>query len=238
MVGFRLAKKSDSDLLRRINKLEKRVIKYRKLDRIDFALLGVSSIFGLLFAGVNYIIGDFALFILIPTFIIAWVMPFYLNFSANVSSTELIEHVRAWIYFFGGLFFYVIATFIIFASSHGLLKDWLVLFMILTLTTLWSRIPKINKKLTKIIFGWYGAKIGKKVEEKFYQTLQIAFTGSTFFAGSTLFFYLGYRYYQIYLILSNIEILLGSLCFLIISPLMFFYGLKNLISFEKSIKRK
>ena len=230
--------KSNSDLQRRISKLEKRVIKYRKLDRIDFALLSVSSILGLFFAGVNYIIGNFALFILIPTFIIAWVMPFYINLSTDVSSIKLIEHVRAWIYFFGGLLFYVVATFVIFASSHGFLKDWLVLFIIFALASLWSKIPQINKKLMKIIFGWYGEKVTKRAEEKIYHTLNIAFTEVTFFAGFSLFFYLGYLYIQLYQILSNIEILLGSLYFFITGFVMLIYGLKNLISFEIIIKRR
>lgn len=229
------------NLQKRISTLEKRVIKYRKLDRIDFALLSVSSIFGLFFGAVNYIIGNppLALSILIPTFVIAWAIPFYINLSTDVSSIRLIEHVRAWVYFFVGLLFYFVATFVVFASSRGFLKDWLVLYIIIfPVSIIWSKIPQINKKLIKIIFGWYGEKTTKKAEENIYSTLNTAFIGTAVFVGSTLFLYVGYLTLQLFLVIPDIKILLALLYFSILGPVLFVYGLKTLVSFERSIKHK
>lgn len=235
-----MAKKSNSELQRRISKLEQHVKQYRKLDRLDIALLSVSSIFGLVFAAVNYVIGDLASLILIPTLIIAWLMPFYVWFNTRIFSIELIEHVRMWIYFFGGLVFYIIMTVIFLASFYGSLKNLpdLIKFSSFAVISLMVWIFPVNKKLTKRIFRWYGGRVTKKVEKKVYQTGYNAFINATFISAFSGFIYLGYRFYQLYQVLSNTQILAGSILFLIVGFGMLIYGAKNLVSFERSIRRK
>lgn len=249
-----MTKKSNSKLHKRISELERRAIadrkhifelerrvtSHRKLDKLDITLLSVSSMFGLLFALLNYIIGDLAVIVLIPTLVIAWLMPSYVFVSTGVLSTKLTERVRAWIYFLTGFAFYFLMTTLILIGSYELLRNmWIlsivsILFSVLLIMWIfWA-----NKKLTNIIFAWYGKKFTKKFKNEVYATGFYAFISATFISVSSAFIYLGLYVYQLYQILGSIEILAGVAFFSISGTIMLIFGAMMLVSFERSVRHK
>lgn len=232
-----MTKKSDlAKLQQRVYTLEQRVKKYRKLDKLDGALLSFSAVLGLLIPISNFLLGGFGVISFMPALVMVWLMPSYVLLKTESSSIELTEHIRVWVYFFTGLVFYLAMTFLSFISFYTpWLKDTSGLLITAVaaaaILIIWIFVP--NKRIAMKIFKWYTGKVKrvpKEIEKKVYDTGFNAILSSALISSSSAFIYLGC------LLISLSWV--GAAIIFIIGMVLLVWGFINLRSFEQSIKFK
>lgn len=223
-------------LQQRVYTLEQRVKKYRKLEKLDGALLSFSAVLGLLIPISNFLLGGFGVISFMPALVMVWLMPSYVLLKTESSSIKLTEHVRVWVYFFTGLAFYLVTTILVCISFYtpwlkeisGFIITAVVLAAILVI---WILV--LNKRIAMKIFEWYKGKVKrvpKEMEKEVYDTGFNAISSSALISSSSAFIYLGYLLISLSWVGAAIIFIIGMI------PLV--WGVISLHSFEQNIKSK